>query len=135
MPGIMSDNDIQGHFGELLNFLESDYWREIWDSLGLTVETFETQELARDAPDIVLWQSCQQHQILLVTCNRNQEGPESLETAIRTWNEASSLPVFTLADPVRFMNSRAYADRVVERLLDCLLNLDNYRGAGRVFLP
>jgi len=131
----MSDNDIQGHFAELLNLLQSNYWREIWDSLGLAVETFDTLGLSRDAPDSVVWQTCQQHQVFLVTGNRNQEGPESLETAVRTLNEAGSLPVFTLADPVRFMHSRSYADRVVERLLDCLLNLENYRGAGRVFIP
>jgi hypothetical protein len=47
----------------------------------------------------------------------------------------SSLPVITIARPRRVMESKAYADRVVERLLHYLLNLDNYRGTGRLFVP
>jgi hypothetical protein len=135
MPGIMSDNDIQGQFTELVRLLQSQEWSEIWKGLGMSIETFDTLGLAPNASDRDVWQRCQLHQVLLITGNRNQEGPDSLETTIRTLNQSDSLPVFTLADATRFQHSRAYADRVVARLLDYLMYLENYRGAGRLYLP
>ena len=46
-----------------------------------------------------------------------------------------SLPVFTFSDAHRLYQSAAYLDKVVERLLEILLDQDSYRGAGRLFLP
>lgn len=43
--------------------------------------------------------------------------------------------MFTVADPRRLMLSREYADRVAERLLGYLLDVDAVRGTGRLFLP
>jgi hypothetical protein len=131
----MGDNDIQGQFDELMQILLSPPWREIWDSLGLSVETFETMGLAREAPDVVVWQTCQSRQVLLVTGNRNNEGPDSLEAAIRHFNEASSLPVVTLANSRKFAKGRSYAERVVVRLLEYLLDIDDHRGTGRLWVP
>ena len=33
------------------------------------------------------------------------------------------------------LRSRDYADRIVERLMDYLMNIEDYRGAGRLYLP
>jgi hypothetical protein len=71
----------------------------------------------------------------LFTGNRNQEGPESLEMAIRLHNQANSLPVITLSNPKRFGHDRRYVHRVAERLLDILQKIENYRGAGRLYVP
>ena len=49
--------------------------------------------------------------------------------------EATSLPVITLADPEGIRHSGAYAEQTVERLLDYLLEIDNYRGTGRLYIP
>jgi hypothetical protein len=56
---------------------------------------------------------------------RNQDGDDSLETAIRTRSTPESLPVFTIAD----------AGRVVESMLKAILDIDNLRGTDRVWLP
>src|SRR5207244_10735975 len=98
-------------------------------------ESFETLGLARNASDLVIWQTCQRHEIVLFTANRNDEGPESLEAAIRSYNQPSSLPVITLGNPKRFSYDRRYIPRVADRLLDIVHNLDNYRGAGRLYVP
>lgn len=135
MPGLMGDNDIQGQFEDLLSLFLSDTWREVWDSLNLTIETFESLGLSRDVSDLVLWQTCQNRQVVLVTGNRNGEGPDSLEAVLQKWHDPRRLPVFTLAQPKRVRRSKAYAERVAERLLDYLLDLDNYRGVGRLYLP
>jgi hypothetical protein len=79
--------------------------------------------------------ACQKHEIVLFTGNRNEEGPESLETTIRLHNQANSLPVITLSNPKRFRRDRRYIHRVAEQLLDTLQRLENYRGAGRVYVP
>jgi hypothetical protein len=135
MKGIMADNNVERHFRVLLGILQSDDWRESWDELKLAVHTFETQGLSREVNDLLLWQTCQAQEVVLITINRNHEGPESLESAIRAFNSLRSLPVLTLANPDHVRKSRAYTERVVERLLDLLLHIDNYRGAGRISLP
>ncbi len=135
MPAIMADNDCKGQFAVIQALLESDAWRDLWSALKIPVVTFEDVGLPASAPDAAVWQACQERQIVLVTGNRNAEGADSLEATIRTHNEASSLPVITVADPKRLMKSRAYAEKVVERLMDILLDLDNRRGTGRLFVP
>jgi hypothetical protein len=78
---------------------------------------------------------CQEQEFILITASRNDDGPDSLQFAIRTMNADHSLPVFTLANADQVLHSRTYAERVVERLLDYLIDIDNFRGTGRLYLP
>jgi len=87
------------------------------------------------APDSPVWRTCQERGIVLITGNRNAEGPESLESTIRDHNTPDSLPVLTIANVDRLHASREYALRVAERLLEYLDDLGNIRGAGRIYLP
>jgi hypothetical protein len=135
MNGILADINIQGHVELLRHIWESAYWQEVWSSLALSVCTFPQVGLASNTPDTQVWELCQQRELVLITANRNQEGPESLEAAIRNLNTPSRLPVFTLADPEHVRQSRAYAERVVETLLEHLLDIEKYRGTGRIYLP
>jgi hypothetical protein len=132
---ILSDSNIEGHLRLLLAHLESPTWREIWHSLNLTVYQFADLRLAKDASDAELWQACQNRGVILITANRNAEGPDSLEATLRARNAPDSLPVLTLANADRILTSNDYADRVVERLLQYLLDIDGVRGAGRLYLP
>jgi hypothetical protein len=135
VQAILADANIQGHLQALLTVLEGPFWREVWASLALPLFTFRDLGLAVDAADATVWQICQQRQVILITANRNAAGPDSLEATIRTCNTATSLPVFTLADPGQVLRSRDYAERVAERLLEYLIDIDNYRGTGRLYLP
>ena len=56
-----------------------------------------------------------------------------VEATLREFNKPDSLPVFTIADVPRLRSSRAYAERVVERMLDFLMRTDDLRGTGRLF--
>ncbi len=58
-----------------------------------------------------------------------------MEAAIRQWNDPNCLPVLTLSDPRRVARDREYAEAVVERLIQILLEIDLARGTGRLFLP
>jgi hypothetical protein len=45
------------------------------------------------------------------------------------------LPVLTISDAGRVIHSREYANRVVETLLQYLMDIENVRGTGRLWLP
>jgi hypothetical protein len=132
---ILGDINIQGQVRLLVAALESPSWRELWRSLNLPLLTFRDLGLPADASDALIWQRCQEEQLILITANRNNDGPDSLESTIRAQSRADSLPVFTLADGNRVLHSGEYAGRVAERLLEYLLAIDNYRGTGRLYLP
>lgn len=91
--------------------------------------------LRLDASDREVWTVCQREQIVLLTANRNDEGPESLEATIQQQNAAQSLPVFTLSNDQRVLRDPFYAERVADRLLETLFDIDSYRGTGRIYLP
>ncbi len=135
MKGILADSNVQGHLEILLDYWQSAEWREIWESLTLVVHTFADLGLARDTSDDVLWRTCQERQVLLLTANRNDDGPESLESTIRNQGTESSLPVITLADARRLQKDRAYARIVAEKTLDLLFRIDQVRGTGRLYVP
>lgn len=135
MPAIMADHDIEGHVQVLLRLIGSTEWSELWQEMAVQIESFTSLGLPYNTPDAELWHLCQTRQIVLITGNRNKIGPEALEATIERSNTPDSLPVLTIGDPARTLTSRAYADRVVTRLLEYLLDLEQYRGTGRLYLP
>jgi hypothetical protein len=128
MRGILADNDVEGILTALVTIWLSETWRELWIELDCSLETFASLNLPRDATDAVVWEACQDQQVVLITGNRNAESPESLEATIRHLKRPDSLPVFTLASPKRILKDRAYANLVAERLLDYLLRVQDCRG-------
>jgi hypothetical protein len=135
VTGILPDVNIEGHFQVLLRLLQQDHRSEFWAHLRLRTPTFGELGLAADTTDLVVWQMCQREGLVLVTANRNYEGSDSLEAAIRTLTTATSLPVLTLASPEQVLHGRDYAARVADRLLEVLFEIDRHLGAGRLYLP
>jgi hypothetical protein len=133
--GILADNNVEGQVNRLLFLLRGDEWGEVWASLGLTVESFDSLGLGRDTPDDILWHVCQQRELLLITANRLQRSADSLEATIRQHGSPQSFPVVTLANADRILEDRAYAERAVVKLLEYLLDIGNYRGVGRLYVP
>jgi hypothetical protein len=99
------------------------------------VLSFPAVGLAYDSPDTVIWRTCQREQHVLITGNRNDDGPDSLEAVIRDESQPDSLPVITLANPNRVLQDRLYAEKVAARLLEYLMRIDEVRGAGRLYVP
>jgi len=135
MPTIMADHDIEGQMQVLLRLLVSAEWRILWTELAVRIESFASLGVSVDTPDTELWRLCQMRQIVLLTGNRNNDGPESLEAVIQQANTPTSLPVLTIGEPQRIFSSNVYASHVVERLMEYLVDLDNLRGTGRLYLP
>jgi len=131
----MADHDIEGQVQLVLHLLMSPEWHALWTELAVRVESFASAGLSINTSDAALWQFCQRQQLILITGNRNEDGPESLEAVLQGSNTPASLPVFTISEPQRMLSSRAYTHRVVERLMEYLIDVDNLRGTGRLYLP
>lgn len=135
MIALLADANIQGHITRLVARMQDEAWRDFWEHLELQHLTFADLGLDQSATDAAIWQRCQQHPALLLTSNRNDDGPDSLAATIRQHNTPQSLPVFTIADADGILAGHLYADRVIDRLFRYLLELDNVRGTGRLYLP
>lgn len=73
--------------------------------------------------------------LYLLTDNRNDEKPGSLESVIRERNVPTTLPVFTISDISRLRSEREYVEALVAKLLEYLMDADKLRGVGRLYLP
>ncbi len=135
MRGILADNDVEGLVVLIHAIWLSDPWRDFWNDLGLSMQRLPDVGLSRSSPDAVVWRTCQEQRLVLVTGNRNAEVPDSLEMVIRSENQPDSLPVVTLANPQRILRDRLYAETVAERLLEKLIAIDDFRGTGRIYVP
>ena len=135
MKGILADINVGKQRRAILAIWSSDTWRDLWNDLGLSVVSFPTLGLSYDSPDHLIWRTCQREELVLVTGNRNDDVPDSLEATIRAENLPSSLPVITIANANRVLHDRVYAEKVAESLLDYLLRIDEVRGAGRLYIP
>ncbi|MGP1382958.1 MAG: hypothetical protein ACTS2F_05315 [Thainema sp.] len=73
--------------------------------------------------------------MVLLTANRSMKGEESLEQVLREENTSESWPVITIGDPNRFLDDRVYRNHCVDRILEILIDAENFMGAGRLFVP
>lgn len=135
LKGVLADVNTEGHVDFLMAVAQAAPWEGLWRELGLTYARFSDVGLGRRAPDAEIWQLCQREEWLLITDNRNQEGADSLEATIRSRSEIHSLPVLTISSVPRLRHSREYAERVVIALFDIVIDVENLRGAGRLYLP
>lgn len=111
--------------------LENDGWLELLD---IPLVTFADLGIPIDAPDRQIWHFAQEHRIILLTANRNNKGAESLAQTIREENTPTSLPVLTIGSLDR-MEESIYRDQCAERIVEVIMNIEDYLGAGRVFVP
>ena len=119
----------------MLAIWSSVEWNSIWAESGWRFTSFPALGLTQDAPDSLIWHTCQNESLVLVTGNRNQRGEDSLEATLRDCITPRSLPVVTFANPDRILRERHYAELAAERLLDYLLNIEDHRGVGRLYAP
>lgn len=102
--------------------------------LEIPMLTFRDVRLPINSSDRSVWRFAQEKHLILLTGNRNSEGEDSLEQTIRNENTPSSLPVVTIGMVSR-MEERAYREQCAERLVEIVLNIENYLGIGRIYIP
>ncbi len=125
------DYNLKGQAVLLWGAIAAEGWTEL---VPIRFVGFEQFDLSPNSSDRLIWQVVQKHQMILLTANRNMKGADSLEQTIREENTATSLPVVTISSKER-LDKRIYRERCASRLVDLLLDLDNYRGVGRLYIP
>ena len=90
--------------------------------------------LPDDSSDQGIWRFAQQHRLLLITSNRNQENETSLQATIEHENTPEALPVLTLSQSNRLLLP-GYRQQAVHKLVEIIIYLENYLGVGRIYIP
>jgi len=126
------DHNLEGHALILLGNIANQGWLEL---LAIRFVTFKEMEWSIDSNDRTVWRVAQANQMILMTANRSMKGEESLEQVLREENTFNSLPVITIGSLDRLLDERDYRNRCVDRLLEILLDVENYMGVGRLFIP
>lgn len=127
---ILLDHDCEGYTVFLVTGLQETGWQSL-----LAIEFIQLRDLglSNDASDREIWRRCQEDRLLLITHNRNQDDATSLQATIQRENMSRSLPVLTIPRIERLVLAD-YRQRVAHRLAEILIDLENYLGAGRIFL-
>lgn len=126
------DHNLEGHALLLLGSITSLGWLDL---LPVQFYTFAEIELAITSNDRVVWRFAQRNQMVLLTANRSMKGQDSLEQVMREENTSTSLPVITIGDSDRVLTDSGYRNRCVDRLIEIALEIDEYRGTMRLFIP
>ena len=131
MINFLVDYNLDGYAPAFLGILAKNGWLDI---LPISFVTFKETELSMDSSDRTLWCFAQSNQMIILTANRNMKGKNSLEQIIREENTANSLPVVTIGNIER-LDEFNYRERCVDKMIEIALDIENYRGVGRLFIP
>jgi hypothetical protein len=104
------------------------------DVAPIRLVTFREIGLPSDSSDRVVWHLVQANRMLLITANRNAKGEDSLEQVMREENGPTSFPIITIASSNR-VDEYDYRERCVERLVEIVIDIQDYMGVGRLFIP
>jgi len=126
------DHNLRGHSVVLAGSLGESGWLEL---ISIRFVLFEEAGLVATSDDRVVWQYAQDNQMILITANRSMKGKDSLEQVIREENTPTSLPVVTIGNIDRLMAEPDYRERCVDRLVDIVIDIEDYQGARRIFIP
>jgi hypothetical protein len=128
---VLADHNLEGQAVLLWGTLATEGWLSL---LPLRLVMFHEVGLPAASTDRDVWRYAQTHQLVLLTGNRRKKGVDSLEQVIREENTPTSLPVLTVARVDR-LDERAYRERCGSRLVEIMLDIGNYSGVGRIFIP
>jgi predicted nuclease of predicted toxin-antitoxin system len=126
------DHNLRGHAVVLLGSLTASGWLDL---ISIRFVLFEEVELPIDSDDRVVWRFAQANQMILLTANRSMKGKNSLEQVMREENIPTSLPVVTIGNIDRLLAEPDYRERCVNCLVNIVLNIEDFRGAMRIFIP
>jgi len=125
------DYNLDGYAFVFLGILVKLGWLEF---ISIRFVTFREVGLSMESSDRTVWRYAQENQMLILTANRNMKGEDSLEEVMREENTVDSFPVLTISDFYR-LDDCDYRERCIERLIEIVLDIDNYMGSGRLFIP
>jgi hypothetical protein len=128
---VLADHNLEGQALLLWGTLATGGWLEL---LPLQLVTLREVGLPLDSSDRAIWRFAQAQRMLLLTSNRRMKGTDSLEQTIREENIPTALPVITISNVER-LDERGYRERCGSRLVEVIIDIENYLGAGRIYIP
>jgi hypothetical protein len=128
---ILVDHNMEGHAILLWGTLAAEGWLE---TIPLRLVTFAEMGLPPNSSDREVWRFAQAQHMILLTDNRSMKGQDSLEHTIREENTSTATPVITIGRLDR-LDEREYREQCAVRLAEIALDLDEYLGTGRLFIP
>jgi hypothetical protein len=128
---VLIDHNIEGQATRLWETILAEGWLN-WVTIRFI--TFEEVKLPIESSDRVVWRFAQKNKMIILTANRKMKGEDSLEETIRDENTIDSLPVITIAN-VDKMRERGYRERCTARLIDLVIDPENLKGVGRIYIP
>jgi hypothetical protein len=126
------DHNLEGHSLLLAGNIANLGWLDL---LQIRFISFEEVALSVTSDDRIVWRFAQTNQMILLTANRSMKGENSLEKVMREENTSTSLPVVTIGDADRVLTDIDYRNRCVDRLIEIIFDIDDYRGSRRLFIP
>jgi hypothetical protein len=126
------DHNLEGHALLLSGNIASLGWLDL---LPIRFITFEDVALSVTSDDRIVWRFAQANQMILLTANRSMKGKNSLEQVMREENTSISLPIVTIGDADRVLTDPDYRNRCIDRLIEIVFDIDEYRGSRRLFIP
>ena len=131
MVVVLFDYYISGYAEWMRRTFLSESWTTLipiefltFDDIGLPMETSDRQ----------VWRLIQERRMFLLTGNRNSDGIDSLVATIKEENFPESLPILTVSRQNDLASSN-YRAECITRLVAIAIDLDNFRGVGRLYIP
>jgi hypothetical protein len=131
MIALLADHNIIWQAEMIWNVLSPDEWQSM--NVGALLH-FPDVALSISATDRQVWTACQERRLLLITANRNDEGSDSLESAIHQLNNAAALPALTISSPDDVRDFQ-YREDCAYRIADVATRIEELLGTGRLFIP
>jgi hypothetical protein len=126
------DYNLQKYAAILLGKIANEGWLDL---IAIRFIFFSDVNLPTDSDDRSVWRLSQSSRMILLTANRNMKGEDSLEQVLREENTSDSLPIVTIANLDRFSKEPNYRSRCADRIIDIVLNIEDYMGSGRIYIP
>jgi hypothetical protein len=128
---VLADHNVEGQAALLWSALGMEGWLDLFP---LRLVHFRQVDLPLDSSDRDIWPFAQDHQMLLLTGNRDMADEDSLEQTIQQENQPTSLPVITISRSDRMVET-TYRQQCATRLAEIVLYLGDYLGTGRLYIP
>jgi hypothetical protein len=126
------DYNLQKYAAILLGKIANEGWLDL---IAIRFIFFSDVNLPTDSDDRSVWRLSQSSRMILLTANWNMKGEDSLEQVLREENTSDSLPIVTIANLDRFSKEPNYRSRCADRIIDIVLNIEDYMGSGRIYIP
>jgi hypothetical protein len=129
------DYNLRGQARQLCRTIQSEPWLLEMLPAPIHFIQFEEVGLLEDCRDFDLWQLAQKHHMSILTADRSaKDGNESLQYVIQQCCQPDSFPVVTVSNKER-IKDKLYRERCAIRLVEICLEMENYLGVGRIYIP